>query len=121
MPFFFFFFCERHNTYDYILPADEDDSFSTNEDDLTPTDKSIWTHKFLQDWDNGWDVNFLGEPIDPKTACGGQPCRRFPLKPPADRVPYQKMLCILPNGKEIFCKDRYRYFSDDEDDAEYTL
>ncbi|KAF9995632.1 hypothetical protein BGZ80_007461, partial [Entomortierella chlamydospora] len=62
--------------------TDRNDAVSTIENHPASTDKSIWSHKLLQDWDNGWDVNFEGEPIDPNTACGGEPCIRFPLTKP---------------------------------------
>lgn len=35
---------------------------------------AAWTNQNLKDWDNGWDVNIFGEPIDVNTACDGKPC-----------------------------------------------
>ncbi|KAF9342252.1 hypothetical protein BGX26_007958, partial [Mortierella sp. AD094] len=74
------------------------DAVSTIENHPASTDKSIWSHKLLQDWDNGWDVNFEGEPIDPNTACGGEPCIRFPLTKPTRvaRVAREISVCKSP-------------------------
>ncbi|KAG0007536.1 hypothetical protein BGZ80_004552 [Entomortierella chlamydospora] len=50
------------------------------------TDKSVWTNKLLQDWDNGWDVNSYGEPLDVNTAWNGKPCVEFSLTKPVAPV-----------------------------------
>ncbi|KAI8605796.1 hypothetical protein EDD21DRAFT_107866 [Dissophora ornata] len=87
------------------------------------THKSVWSHKLLQDWDNGWDVNFAGEPIDPNTACGGKPCIRSPLTKPKRVAPVTRetSFCRSPTGDEILCQDLFRYLYEDVDDDEYTL
>ncbi|KAF9119108.1 hypothetical protein BG015_006425, partial [Linnemannia schmuckeri] len=38
---------------------------------------AAWTDEDQQKWDNGWDVNIFGEPLDPKTACYGEPCVKY--------------------------------------------
>lgn len=57
--------------------------------------KTNWNDKYLDDWNNGWDVNAYGEPIDPETACDGNPCiRRNLIKP----------LPVSKYDKENFCR-----------------
>ncbi|KAF8958304.1 hypothetical protein BGZ46_001995 [Entomortierella lignicola] len=39
-------------------------------------EKIVWEDELLQDWDNGWDVDINGNPVDVNTACFGIPCTR---------------------------------------------
>ncbi|CAO3649759.1 unnamed protein product [Cunninghamella echinulata] len=43
---------------------------------------TTWNHKFLDDWDNGWDSNGYGEAIDSEAACDERPCVRYKLIKP---------------------------------------
>lgn len=61
---------------------------------------TTWNHKFLDDWDNGWDVNGYGKAIAPKTACNGKSCVRYKLTKPS-RGDYKKY-CGEPENDGVF-------------------
>jgi len=46
---------------------------------------ATWKNKHLENWDNGWDQNIFGEPIDVNTACDGKPCIKHKLPKPETR------------------------------------
>ncbi|KAF8950969.1 hypothetical protein BGZ46_004226, partial [Entomortierella lignicola] len=90
------------------------------------TDKTIWKNKRLQDWDNGWDVNINGEPVDPNVSCFGRPCIKFKLTKPAGNRHYD--MCKTSNGIEYICSnvpenatllDNFDDFDDFSNEKEY--
>ncbi|KAG0045250.1 hypothetical protein BGZ83_009506 [Gryganskiella cystojenkinii] len=65
---------------------------------------SIWNDKNLDNWDKGWDVNYLGEPIDSSTECDGRPCPRLALtKPTPPSANQTTNFCKPTNGKYVLC------------------
>ncbi|KAF9198481.1 hypothetical protein BGZ49_000695, partial [Haplosporangium sp. Z 27] len=74
-------------------------ALATGTTDESP-DEIVWKDKLLQDWDNGWDVDINGNPVDINTACFGMPCTRSKL------VKHEELeMCKTPNDVSYICGD----------------
>ncbi|KAI8599869.1 hypothetical protein EDD21DRAFT_378724 [Dissophora ornata] len=83
--------------------TDKNDAASTDKNDAASTDKNVWTNKFLQNWDNGWDVNIFGEPLDVNIACDYKPCIRHRLTKPEIPLTRDNDFCTSSTGEIIRC------------------
>ncbi|KAF8974916.1 hypothetical protein BGZ46_009600 [Entomortierella lignicola] len=91
----------------------------SSQSDESPEDY-VWKNKFLRNWDNGWDVNIDGEPLDPNTACFGRPCNKFKLKPSFGR---RYEFCKTSTGIEYICNnvpENAIFVEDYDDDNDYN-
>ncbi|KAF9577626.1 hypothetical protein BGW38_007050, partial [Lunasporangiospora selenospora] len=70
---------------------------------------TAWKNENLRNWDQGWSQDIFGEPLDPKTACDGEPCIKSPLiKPMLAPIHRNSNSCrTLLSDRRVSMCDRY--------------
>ncbi|KAI9239570.1 MAG: hypothetical protein BYD32DRAFT_434767 [Podila humilis] len=68
-----------------------------------------WKDKNLDNWENGWEVNIFGEPIDSSTGCNSNPCPKRKLSKLRNPITKKTNLCTSPTGEKFLCNDLSHY------------